>query len=80
MFFVYVLLSQKDKKFYVGQTNDLADRVLRHNEGRVRATKGRRPLLLAWTESFPTRAEAVRRERYLKSLHGDNRFRSIIGM
>jgi putative endonuclease len=80
MFFVYVLLSLKDKKFYIGQTNNLADRVLRHNEGRVRATRGRRPLILVWSESFPTRAEAVRRERYLKSLRGDNRFRSIIGM
>ncbi|MHA2275643.1 MAG: GIY-YIG nuclease family protein [Candidatus Kariarchaeaceae archaeon] len=27
MYFVYVLISEKDKKFYIGQTNNLASRI-----------------------------------------------------
>jgi len=80
MFWVYVLLSQRDNKFYIGQTNNLKDRICRHNEGRVPATKGRRPLAVIHSEPFATRSEAVRRERYLKSLRGDGRLREIIGM
>ena len=80
MFFVYVLLSLKDHKFYIGHTNDLEDRVKRHNEGRVPATRNRSPLVLVYSESFATRSEAVQRERYLKSLKGNKRFRELIGV
>lgn len=70
-FFVYILKSVKDDKFYIGQTNNLTDRFLRHNNGCVTATKNRRPLVLAYSENYNTRAEAMRREKYLKSLKGD---------
>jgi putative endonuclease len=80
VFWVYILRSLRDLKFYIGQTDDLTDRFQRHNEGRVRSTKGRRPFELIKTESYATRAEAVRRERYLKNLKGNATFRKIIRM
>ena len=45
MFYVYLLLCS-DKHTYVGCTNDLKDRLKRHNKGQVEATKNRLPVNL----------------------------------
>jgi putative endonuclease len=68
MFYVYVFKSEKDGSFYIGQTGDRDKRVAAHNEGRSRWTKSKRPWMLVYSERYPTRSEAVKRERYLKSL------------
>jgi len=68
LFFVYILKSLKDSKFYIGQSNNLEDRIKRHNGGQVRATKHRRLLILVYQETFSTRTESMQREKYLKSL------------
>ncbi|MFC1645428.1 GIY-YIG nuclease family protein [Patescibacteria group bacterium] len=67
-FFIYILESSKDKKLYIGQTNCIENRLLRHNNGEVTATKNRRPLTLLHKEEYNTSSESTRRERYLKSL------------
>jgi putative endonuclease len=64
---VYILQSEKSGQYYIGQTSDLKERLRRHTEGRVRATKGATPWMLIYTEEFVTRGEAVRREREIKS-------------
>ena len=66
--FIYILQSLKDYKFYIGQTNNLADRIERHNKGQVIATRNRKPLKLIYSEIYNSRSEAVKRESYLKSL------------
>ena len=63
---VYILHSEKDKKFYVGSTNDLARRLEEHFRGSEKATKNRRPLKLAYNKEFNTLLEARRWERYIK--------------
>ncbi len=78
-YFVYVLVSLKRRKFYVGQTNDLADRLRRHNEGRVKSTKAYRPWSMVYFEKYETRAESMRRERELKSLKGTAKFLELVG-
>lgn len=79
-YFVYVLRSLKDQKLYIGQSNNLEDRLKRHNEGRVTATKSRVPFSLIYSEGYKTRAEAVQREQYLKGLKGNSTFKRIIGV
>jgi putative endonuclease len=79
MFFVYVLQSQKDKKFYIGQTRYLSDRLEKHSAGRVPATKRRIPMSLVYSEELQSRSEAVQRERFLKSLNYNKAFKVIIG-
>ncbi|MBI2086961.1 MAG: GIY-YIG nuclease family protein [Candidatus Zambryskibacteria bacterium] len=69
-YFVYILLSLKDKKLYVGCTTNLEKRLIRHNNGAVFATKSRRPLELIYSEKFESKTEAFNRERFLKSLWG----------
>ena len=67
MFFVYVIRSEKDGRFYVGLTSDVEQRVIQHNKGMTFSTKGFRPWKLFFFEEFETREEARKREVYLKS-------------
>ena len=67
MFFVYLLQSLKDKDYYVGQTDDIDERVMQHNHGLVESTKSRRPLILIGYETYCTRSQAMTREQNLKT-------------
>jgi putative endonuclease len=70
MFYVYVLLSLLDKMLYVGSTENLKRRKQEHDQGKVESTQNRRPLKLICYECYPTKIEAQRREKYLKSSDG----------
>ncbi len=70
MYTVYVLLSESTNKFYIGQTNDLPRRLLEHKTGLARYTRGRGPWKLVLSEQYSTRAEAMKREKSLKSGKG----------
>ncbi len=72
-YYVYVLLSEKDKKCYVGYTENLKLRFEEHQKGRVFSTKDRRPFQLIYSEACLDRKDAMRREKYLKTSYG-NRF------
>jgi putative endonuclease len=74
-FFTYVLFSQKDKKFYVGFTHDLEQRLIDHNSGNVVSTRSRRPLLLIHYEYFTNEDDAKAREVFLKSGFGREQLR-----
>ncbi len=76
-FTVYILISKKDNKRYIGCTGDLKRRLLEHHSGRVKSTRYRRPLELIYTEEFGTKKEAVARERYLKTGKGREYLRNI---
>lgn len=66
MFTVYILKTV-DNRYYIDSTQDIAARLQRHRRGECRFTKRRLPVNLVYQQDFPTRAEAVRRERQLKS-------------
>ena len=70
MYYTYVLQSEKDGKFYVGFTKDLKQRFELHNNGRVEATKNRRPLKLIYYEASTNREDATKREKHLKTHYG----------
>jgi putative endonuclease len=78
MFVVYVLRSIKTGRFYIGLTSDLERRLREHNEGLSRSTKHGRPWELVHREDFPTLAEAVRRERYLKTGRGREELQRLL--
>ncbi len=66
MFYVYLLKSEIDGKYYIGQTDNVPERLARHNLGFVPATKSRRPLVLLGYETHETRESARFREHQLK--------------
>ena len=67
MFTVYILRSEKIGKFYIGHTEDIDKRLVRHNKGQVTSTRGKGPWAIVYQEYFPNRAEAVQRELEIKS-------------
>ena len=79
MYTVYVLRSESDSNFYIGQTNDLDKRLLRHQSGLVKSTRHRRPFTLVFSKKFETRAAAMRFEKYLKSGAGHQYIYDRIG-
>jgi len=70
MNYTYVLESAKDKKLYIGWTNDLTSRFLEHSKGKVSATKDRRPLILVYYEACLSKEAAIKREKYFKTGFG----------
>ena len=78
MFTVYVLRSRSLRHFYTGQTARLEERIEEHQLGLSPSTKGRGPWDLVHTEIFSTRAEAMKRERELKSGTGRDELRKIL--
>ena len=65
--YVYVLRSQMDSGFYIGYTNDLRARLRQHKAGKCCATAHRNPWKLIYYEAYLNHADAMGRERYLKS-------------
>ncbi|MDO8662251.1 MAG: GIY-YIG nuclease family protein [Candidatus Omnitrophota bacterium] len=69
MYYVYILRCV-DGKLYTGCTNDLRDRVMRHQSGWVPATKDRLPIELESYFAFKDKYKAFSFEKYLKSGSG----------
>jgi len=78
---VYVLLNAVGK-IYIGQTTRLAARLVQHNDSEYRGTLHTKrhpgPWRLVHAEQFPTRREAMRRERELKTSRGRFRIRKML--
>ncbi len=80
MFFVYVLLSQKDFKRYIGFTKNLERRVFEHNQGLVKSTRNRRPLKLIYFEEYSDKQKAMQREKFFKSKKGREFLNNIMAL
>ncbi|MBI3586360.1 MAG: GIY-YIG nuclease family protein [Ignavibacteriales bacterium] len=76
-YFFYILRSKNDGRYYKGQTEDVEARLQRHNRGDSRSTKAGRPWELVYVEEYTSRAEAIRRERFLKSASGLEEWQSL---
>jgi putative endonuclease len=77
-YFVYILYSPKSIKTYVGQSDNLAERLMNHNSGKVKSTKPYLPWVLIHSESFSSRAEAMKREAWFKSRVGRKKIAEIL--
>ena len=76
---VYVLLSLKTGKKYVGSTTwDPAARLSEHNAGKVPWTRNHRPLKLLYTEDLESVDLARRRERFFKTGKGREVLKSLL--
>lgn len=85
MFYVYIMLSMKDERLYVGSTDNLKKRILEHNSGKVRSTKSRIPFKLVYYEAYSAEYDARNRESMLKlrgqaRTHLLNRLSKSIGL
>ncbi|MBI2278984.1 MAG: GIY-YIG nuclease family protein [Candidatus Brennerbacteria bacterium] len=74
-----MLESLKNQRYYVGSTEGIKKRLAKHNRGEVKSTKVHRPWKVVYTESFPTRQEARRRELRVKSWKKREAIERLIG-
>ncbi|MEM9142641.1 MAG: GIY-YIG nuclease family protein [Bacteroidota bacterium] len=70
MYFVYVLYSAKFIKTYIGITRSAEKRIIEHNGKKSNYTSKYVPWKVIHVESYGTRTEARKREKYLKSSAG----------
>ncbi len=67
MLFWTYMLHCGDRSFYVGQTDDLEQRIALHEQGGASDYTFRRlPVKLVWSQEFGSRAEALEAERRIK--------------
>ena len=79
MNYVYVLISGKDKKLYIGSTSDLKRRLTEHKNGKVKSTCYRLPLTLLLYEAYRSKKVALNREVFLKSSDGGKDIKKRLG-
>ncbi len=73
MYFVYAIYNRKHKKLYIGQTENLEDRLILHNTGLFRNSYTSRfdgNWEIIYREKAVGRKEALVREKQLKSYRG----------
>jgi len=70
MYYVYVLYSKKQNKFYIGLTNNLKKRILEHQRNKVHTTYRMRSPKLVYFEACLSKQDAQIREKQLKTGFG----------
>ena len=77
MYYVYIILSDKLKKKYIGSTGDLRGRFKEHNSGKSNYTAKGIPWKLIYYEAFLSKKDAITEERFLKSGKGRERIKYL---
>ncbi|MDD3080018.1 MAG: GIY-YIG nuclease family protein [Paludibacter sp.] len=65
-FYVYILQSLVDDSYYKGFTEDIEQRLSRHNRGESRYARTKKPWQLVYLEELPIKREALIREKQIK--------------
>ena len=66
MYFLYILYSASLDQYYIGHTQNIDDRLFRHNNSGSKSTKKANDWTVVYTETFDLRSEACSRELEIK--------------
>ncbi len=66
MFYVYILFSKTRDKYYIGSSQNIEQRVKKHNEKHKGFTGHTKDWVLVYSEEFQTLSEARNRELQIK--------------
>ncbi len=77
-YYVYIVESLKDGTYYIGSTQDLKERLERHNQGRSQYTKAKRPWKLVYSEEHPDRSAASIREMKIKNRKSKDYIKTLV--
>ena len=67
MYHVYILVSERHQRLFIGLSNDPNRRLKEHNAGQVRSTKPYAPYKLVFSKKCASRKEARRIEKLFKT-------------
>ena len=79
MFWVYILQSQKTRRYYTGSTERLSERVKEHNAGECKFTRTGIPWNLVYAKECVTRTDAASEEKRIKSWGARRFLESLTG-
>ena len=77
-YIVYILQSKVDNSYYIGFTSDISKRLEYHNSGKSRYTAHKMPWELVYIEEFNVKAEAMKREKFLKAQRNREFYQRLI--
>ena len=66
-YYVYILYSSSLDQYYTGHTENLDNRIFRHNNSGSKSTKKANDWILKYTEEFESRQKAMSRELEIKN-------------
>jgi len=66
VYFVYIIYSGEFDRYYIGQTENLAQRLDQHMEGKSKYTSRAKDWEIKYVEEFESREAAMKREREIK--------------
>lgn len=78
MYFVYIIKSIVNQQLYKGITVNVERRLVEHNQGKNKSTEAKMPWELVYFESYNTRIEARKREKFFKSGEGRELLKQLI--
>ena len=78
MYYIYILKSTKDGKLYVGYSNNVKRRFAKHNAGKIKVTRNRRPFKLIYYEAYLNQQDATEREKYFKTGWGRTHLKKVL--
>lgn len=68
MLIVYILYSESLQKYYVGQTQNIENRLIEHNVGETKSLRTGIPWSLVWQTTVSTRQESMEVEKRIKNI------------
>ena len=78
-YYVSILQSLKDHRYYIGNTSNITSRLNFHNAGLQRSTRNRIPFIVVYKEECEDKRAALFREKQIKSYKGGEAFHRLIG-
>jgi len=80
MYTVYVIRSEKLRRYYIGYTEDIEDRLRHHNSGANKSTRPGIPWYVVYRELHVDEKSAWLRERQIKAYKGGAAFKKLINI
>ncbi|MGS2764574.1 GIY-YIG nuclease family protein, partial [Sinomicrobium sp. M5D2P9] len=77
-FFCYILYSEIADKFYIGVTSNLLERLKKHNANHKGFTGNSNDWIIVYHETFPSKKEALAREKQIKKWKSRNKIQQLI--
>jgi len=77
-YYVYILQSKTNKKYYTGHTQNLERRLHKHNHGQNKSTKSGIPWKIIYSEILNSKTNAYRREMQIKKYKSGKAFKKLI--
>jgi putative endonuclease len=79
-YYTYILFSALRNKYYIGSSEDVQKRLIKHNTNHKGFTGKAFDWRIVYSESFNSKQEAIARERQIKNWKSKKMIEKLIGL